>query len=52
MSQDCDLINGLAVEKLQETRCPVCLFSFSSGTYARYSYPLFCLSTELIRNSD
>ncbi|KAM3722404.1 Zinc finger protein [Dirofilaria immitis] len=30
LSQDCDLINGLAVEKSQETRCPVCFFSFSS----------------------
>ncbi|CAG9535270.1 unnamed protein product [Cercopithifilaria johnstoni] len=30
ISQDCDLINGLAVEKSQETRCPVCFFSFSS----------------------
>uniref|UniRef100_A0A0R3RTA9 Zinc finger protein n=1 Tax=Elaeophora elaphi TaxID=1147741 RepID=A0A0R3RTA9_9BILA len=30
ISQDCDLINGLALEKSQETRCPVCFFSFSS----------------------
>ncbi|KAL3997210.1 Zinc finger C2H2 type family protein [Acanthocheilonema viteae] len=30
ISQNCDLINGLAVEKSQETRCPVCFFSFSS----------------------
>uniref|UniRef100_A0A915PVN9 C2H2-type domain-containing protein n=1 Tax=Setaria digitata TaxID=48799 RepID=A0A915PVN9_9BILA len=30
VSQECDLIDGLAVEKSQETRCPVCFFSFSS----------------------
>lgn len=41
MSQDCDLINGLAVDKSQETRCPVCFFSFSSGIFSEFPFLLY-----------
>ncbi|VDN02868.1 unnamed protein product [Thelazia callipaeda] len=32
LSQNCDLVNNMALEKSQETRCPVCFFSFNSDT--------------------
>uniref|UniRef100_A0A8R1TM51 C2H2-type domain-containing protein n=1 Tax=Onchocerca volvulus TaxID=6282 RepID=A0A8R1TM51_ONCVO len=48
MSQDCDLINGLAVDKSQETRCPVCFFSFSSD--ATLSTHLYNMVSDPLHN--